>query len=690
MKRYALTVLLTGIVLAGAGKQPFSKQNKAFYSSPAALEFIRPGLQLKIASAQIASDGTISANYSITDPKGISLDRDGVNTPGLVAVSFIAAVIPKGEEQYVAYTTRAAAGKVIATTQQAGADTGGVTVKLADGQYRYTFATKARLGFDANATHTIGAYSSRNLTEFDLGTNYASATYNFVPDGSKVVQVRDVVKNESCNNCHDQISSHGGSRRGVELCVVCHTPQTINPNTGNTTDFNVMVHKIHMGSQLPSVIGGTPYQILPTRGGVNDWSTVVYPADPRRCETCHAQSEAYLNKPTRASCGSCHDDVNFTTGEKHAGGRAVSDNQCAMCHIPQGELEFDASIKGSHVVPTESSLLSGLLVELKSVARGTAGSAPVVTFTVRDKSGSGVPTARLGNLSLTMGGPNSDAGYVSFGEDVTTPGFVTEIATSATCDAGGTCVYTFRHAVPADATGSYRIAIEARRTEVLLAGTTKQMSVTYGATNQFLDFSVDGSKMAPRRTVVTTASCNQCHIALSAHGGLRNNTEYCVMCHNPSETDLSRRPTAVVAAERRLPPQGVNFNLMIHRIHSGEHVVGEGGKPYVAIGFGGSQHDFSEVRYPVLSPQGAPGDRRNCSMCHVGDSETILPTGLKAVRDPQGPIPLVQPITSACTGCHVSIPAASHALVNTSQLGESCEVCHGRNADYSVGKVHAQ
>ena len=29
------------------------------------------------------------------------------------------------------------------------------------------------------------------------------------------------------------------------------------------------------------------------------------------------------------------------------------DNLCANCHIPQGEIDFDASIKGSHVVPAE-------------------------------------------------------------------------------------------------------------------------------------------------------------------------------------------------------------------------------------------------------------------------------------------------------------------------------------------------
>ena len=46
--------------------------------------------------------------------------------------------------------------------------------------------------------------------------------------------------------------------------------------------------------------------------------------------------------------------MNFATGANHVNLPQVSDNQCTQCHIPQGELEFDASIKGAHTVPTES------------------------------------------------------------------------------------------------------------------------------------------------------------------------------------------------------------------------------------------------------------------------------------------------------------------------------------------------
>jgi OmcA/MtrC family decaheme c-type cytochrome len=686
-------VAILAVSLQSAPGNAYSKRDKAFFANKDLVAFVRPGLKITVNSAEIAADGTISTTFTITDPVNAPLDRLGVASPGVVALSFVAARIPRNQQQYVAYTVRRVSGAAVSSTEQAASDTGGTYTMLADGRYRYVFGTKAT-GFDASATHTIGIYGSRNLTEFELGTNYASTTFNFVPAGGAVTAVRDVIKTQSCNKCHDELSAHGGSRRGMEMCVLCHTPQTFDPDTGNTVDMKVMAHKIHMGSGLPSVEAGRPYQIIGFGGSVLDWSSVVYPSDARRCESCHEQNTgatqamAHLTRPTRVACGSCHDDVNFASGEHHVGGPQVSDNQCATCHIPQGELEFDASIRGAHVIPQDSAMLSGLAVDILRIEDGVAGRRPIVTFSVKDKSGAAVPLNRLSSLSLVMAGPTFDYGYTMF-QNATTPGYVSESAINATCAANGECRYTFTRPIPADARGTFSIGIESRRTETLLPGTTTQMDVQYGAPNKVFHFSVDGSPVQPRRATVATANCNQCHTKITAHGENRNDVAMCVLCHNPSLTDAARRPTAVNVDERGKPAQGVNFNLLIHRIHSGERLK-EDGKSYTVIGFGGTAHDFTEVRFPAMSPQGAPGDTRNCAMCHVSGSEQVLNRVVHDVIDPQGPINPVKPVTSACTGCHVSIPAASHALVNTSALGESCNVCHGSTADFSVGKAHAQ
>ena len=700
MDRYLRAVAIAAslaLSVAGGPQRRYSPREKAFYADLATVEFVRPGLTITANSATIASDGTITVVYSLTDPSGLPLDAAGVTTPGAISVSFVAAVLPNGISDYTTYTTSAATGALFASTEQPSADAGGVTTSLGSGQYQYVFHTKAPSGFDATATHTIGIYGSRNLTVYNLGTNYASTTYNFVPNGSNVTHVNDQIETVSCNNCHDQLSAHGGSRRGLDMCVLCHNPQNLDPNTGNSFDAKVFFHKIHMGASLPSVIAGTPFSVTNTHGTF-DYSAVVFPADPgdpRRCETCHSlttgatHATAFLINPTRAACGSCHDDVNFATGANHPGGPQFDDNQCATCHVPQGVIDFDASILGAHVAPTASSLLSGLAVNITKVQNGTAGSAPVVSFTVLNSSGAAIPLSQLGSISFTMAGPTTDFGYTSFGSNVTTPGYVTESASGATCDNSGNCMYTFTHIVPAIATGTYAIGVEARRTEVVLAGTASQQSIEYGAPNKVVYFAVDGSTVAPRRTVVALANCNQCHVSLQVHGALRNNTEYCVLCHNPSNTDASTRATATVAADKAAPPQGINFNLLIHRIHDGINMQAFN-RTYIVVGFGGSHNDFSSTLFPALTPTGQPLDLENCSMCHVNSSEQNLPLGLNPVIDPQGPINPILPIASACSGCHVDLASASHFLANTTVLGESCTVCHSAGAAYAVDLVHAQ
>ena len=77
---------------------------------------------------------------------------------------------------------------------QATGDTGGTYTKVADGEYIYTFGGKLPAGYDQTVTNTVGIYGSRNLTEFDLGTQYDDTVFNFVPNGARVTVTRDVIK----------------------------------------------------------------------------------------------------------------------------------------------------------------------------------------------------------------------------------------------------------------------------------------------------------------------------------------------------------------------------------------------------------------------------------------------------------------------------------------------------------------
>jgi len=226
------------------------------------------------------------------------------------------------------------------------------------------------------------------------------------------------------------------------------------------------------------------------------------------------------------------------------------------------------------------------------------------------------------------------------------------------------------------------------------------MTTSYAGTNQIINFSVDGSPVTPRRTVVAMANCNKCHTYLEIHGSLRNNVTYCVLCHNPSNTDASTRAQATNAADKAAPAEAINFAYLIHSIHTGNK-LGAAGADYVVVGFGGSHNDFGKafasvpsgipntgVLYPAML-NGSVGDTANCNMCHTGGSQDVLPVGLNNVTDPAGLINPVPATTSACTACHFDTPTMAHAVLNTSsQFGESCTVCHSAGAAYDATTVH--
>lgn len=696
----AALLLITSTVLVSSTQSPFTQRDKAFYADEATINFVRPGLVFKILGHEIAADGTVKVRFRITDPKGVPLEREGINTPGPVSTSFILAYLPNDGKFWRTYTTRLKTSTWPPTAgrqaRQSSADSGGTYQKVADGEYIYTFATKLPANYDKTATHAISMYGNRNLSEFELGVNYATENYYFVPDGSAVKRTRQVIVTDSCNKCHEDLSFHGGSRKGMDNCILCHSPaytigstvvENINPETGNTIDMTVMAHKIHMGSSLPSVQAGKPYQIVGFGNAVADYSKVGMPSGANNCQWCHverndkaAQKDAWLTNPTRDACGSCHDNVNFATGENHLGIIQLSDNQCKNCHIPQGELDFDASIKGAHVFPQMSSLLRGAVVNIEKIENMAPGQRPRITFSLKDRSGKPMaitellPGAGNARLAFTLAGPTTDYG-TGVGTS-TTRGYVNETVTAtAVTGTTGLYTYTMTTALPADAKGTWTIAVEGRSHEKLLEGTLKEQLVQATIPNQVKYVSVDGSQVAPRRVVTTTATCNVCHARLwFLHGQNRDEVENCVICHNPSMTDAARRSAAL------MPAESINFATMIHRIHTGE----EQGRDYTVYGFGNVPHNYNHILLPP------PATGASCNLCHVNNSQQVPSKGVLAVTDPRGWFSPVQPTAAACLGCHASREAASHALAHTTTLGESCTVCHGPNATYSVNKVHAR
>jgi len=643
-----------------------TRHQRAFYLPQDQIDFIRPGIAFKITKVQIANDGTIAATFQITDPQGLPLDLYGVTTPGAVKVGMTLATIYNDHvsEEYTSHITQTVTDPISGRTAKQGTlDSGGTFQQVAAGTYTYTFHTKIA-GFDPTATHSVGGQAERDLTQYGLGVQGIDDVYTWVPNGSPVTEVREVVGTPACNQCHNPLSAHGGARQKVAYCILCHNPDSSDAVTGNSLDMAVMIHKIHDGPNLPSVKAGGKYRLADYQGVLQDFSGTTFPRDIRECTTCHqqaSQAQQFNTCPHDTACASCHDDVNFATGQNHPGGPQPDSNQCANCHIPQGEQEFDASIIGAHTIPVRSTQLGGVNFAIVNTSSTSPGQNPTVTFSINDNSGKPITASSMAHVALVLAGPTTDYAQ-AITEDV-----------SGASGSNGQYTYTFKYQIPQNAIGTWTIGIEGTKTYVLNPGTVLQVNQNQGGVNKLVSFSVDGSLVQPRRTVVSLQNCNSCHSSLSVHGGNRNQIEMCVLCHNPNATDSALRPAA------NNPPQAIDFRTMVHKIHTGENMTTD----YTVYGFGGSVSNFNGVTFP--------GDRRDCGTCHVNGSEELpLASNLLSVVTPRDYLTTTPPETAACLGCHTTKSTASHALSNINALGESCDVCHGPDGQFSIDRVHAR
>ena len=655
----------------------YDANQKEFFLSADQLTYIRPGLNVKIASVtNVAPGQSPIVEILLTDDLGAPLDRNGVLTPGPITAEFVLGQWSASTYDYVNLTTLAFAPGLVYPLH----DVGGTWTDVTVGDSKYTFATKLPANLDSTQTLTLGIYASRSTTDI-VGKDYnaPAALKTFRPDGGTATSVFAALNTASCNQCHDPLAMHGEHGppiQDVRLCVMCHTSQMPVTASGEPLVFKSLIHRIHDNKNVD----------IP----------VTYPQDVRFCTTCHAASNVdggiWTSRPDIAACGSCHTDLNFVTGANHAAGPAA-DGTCATCHQPQGSVEWDAGIKNAHVVPLLSSQLKGYTAKILSVTNSGPGKKITVTFQLQNGDGSFVDpgvykVAANGSLSIKLGGPTSD--YTNPGMNAAGQPISESPATAATPAVynatTGIATYTFTFALPASATGTYVVSIETRRPYTLNPAPTKgPATINEGAPNQPFYFAVTGTTVVPRRTVVSLAKCNVCHARLDnlfSHGNQRIDTQHCPICHNPNGDDSPVRP-----ATAPQPPESISFARMIHRIHSGDTLV----QDYTIYGFGGAVTTFNDVTYP--------GDRRDCLACHASAATYTLPLPITNVpvitgRDffsPRGSA------TSACTGCHDSRDVAAHAFINTAYFpnapnvpAEACGTCHGPGATYAVDVVHAR
>jgi OmcA/MtrC family decaheme c-type cytochrome len=454
--------------------------------------------------------------------------------------------------------------QVQATYERANAQ-GGVFTDNQNGSYSYQFSFDIR-----NVTSPIAVLFDPMLTHrvaIQVTDNVDNPFLDFVPNGGSLM-TRDIAKNASCNECHVKLSAHGGERIALQYCVTCHNPGTTDANSGNTVDFKVFIHKLHDGENLPSVQAGGDYAIWGFNDQKVDFSDVVYPQDIRNCTKCHdgtagapnrtADGDNWKEVPTIQACGSCHDNVNFATGENHPGGSATTNAGCAGCHpADTGGIQTDkfpggANVTAVHLIP-EQEAAKRFQYNIIRVTNTAPGQFPMVTFSVTDPTNGNRPYDILNDpvwtapggasrLAILIGWPTTD--YTNTGSTSTPaqPISINPLA-GAVNNGDGTFTVAPTVAIPADVTGSGVVAMEGHPAVESVPG-SGSYNLRVPVTGAVQSFAITDQSPQDRRTDVDLAKCNQCHGLLSLHGGNRNNnTQLCVICHNANATDISQRPS---------------------------------------------------------------------------------------------------------------------------------------------------
>ncbi len=684
-------LLVIGLVACGGGGG--SNGSSGAPGAPASVDASNASsINAEITSASVSSPPVV--NFRLHDDNGLAV----INLPADDISFTIAKLVPGTDgnaSAWQSYINKLDGDKVQATTEN------GASGKLVDhgnGTYTYTFATDITkvtsplpVSYNASLTHRV-TFEIRGLVPVD------NPIYDFRPDNGATTGLftREIVKTANCNRCHEKLALHGEARFETKQCVSCHNPGSTDGQSGNTVDFKVMIHKIHMGENLPSVQSGTDYCIVGYGNSQNCYGDVAFPQDIRNCSNCHDASDPetpdaanWYSHPTKEACGSCHDNVNFATGKNHAesttGVGIVADNSmCSGCHNNSPDSRIEP--RQAHRIYTQEAAAK-IHFDIKDISFGGLGTAPVVDFSITDPTNNDTPydlatdspfTGANSSLNFKLAWNTADYFNAGSGSDPAQP-INTSLISGGVLSANATDHGDGTYSMPLGTvptgtsipiTGSGAVTLEGH--PIVTTGTDVE-NVPVTSTVKYFGITDDAANPTPRRQKVDIKRCDNCHEKLSLHGANRNdNPQVCVVCHNPNATDISQRPADPTTALDGKVEEAIDFKYMIHKIHDANIVV---------YGYGGNVHDFRDVKYPQRLS--------NCTACHtdggyypVNFDSGVLATTISTGADLASPLDDVNitPNAAVCSSCHTT----SDAKLHMEQNGASFDACQGADGTLSV------
>ncbi len=626
-----------------------------------------------------------------------------------------------GSSEWQSYVTRDSAG---ITDAQATAERGssGTWVDNGDGTYQYTFA-EALTAYPAGPTYDEMKSHRIGIEIRGQAPISSNGIFNFVPAGGNPTFTREIVDNDTCFACHDRLEFHGGPRTDIAYCVTCHNPYSVDGDTaaepwGGTVDMTEMIHKIHYGIDLDN-----GYFIVGFGGTVHDYSEVVFPQDPRNCQTCHEESDPNTPEASnwrlvanRVSCGACHDDIEWDNGGHPGDFTFLDDTQCLDCHGPDATINNgEARTAEAHRVLTQEAS-EAFQFNIVAVTNTAVGESPVIDFSVTDPTNGDAAydiqndpefttcTFGASRLAVSVAWDTTDYTNTGSGADPAQPigmNPLTACGGTSTANGDGTFRVTSPMAIPATASGTLAVTIDGHPA-VDIDGSVERIAVT----NAVDYFGITDATPVPRRNAVNIERCNDCHNQLTIHGNNRTDEpEVCVACHNPNATDARQRVPVAMPTD---PPtdcinvlgpddNSIDMKYMIHAIHASGAV----GQPYELCGFRNSVHVYDFVY---------PGKLNNCEGCHEPggyypvEAGEILGTTISVGADQASPTDdvTISPNSAVCSTCHASDLARQHMIQNGGDFDarkaadsslissgvETCALCHGPGGSSDVVEVH--